>query len=64
MAHSTRPDIYLNEVRDRVETNEFRPPVDVEVAESSVDLGELDLAARIDRLEILDVGPGGWVSAR
>lgn len=52
VAHSTRPDIDLNEVRDRVKTDKFRSPVDVDVAEFGVDLDDLGLAARIDQPEI------------
>jgi hypothetical protein len=63
VARSTRPDIDLNEVRDRVETDEFRSPVDVEVTKLGVDLNELDLTTRIDRLEIRVVGLGRWVPA-
>ena len=45
MAHGTWPDIDLDEIRDWVKTDKFRSQVDIEKAESGVDLDEFYLAA-------------------
>lgn len=64
LAHGAWPDVHFNEVRDWVETDEFRAYVDIKVAELRVDLSELDFTLHLDRHETRVVGLGGVLSRR
>jgi hypothetical protein len=42
VAHGTRTDLNLDEIRYRIELKERRPHVNIEVTEPRVDIGEAD----------------------